>query len=67
MKALSLYIPYFQGLNSIVATFLSYYDENITFWITKYLISKTENIHNDQRKYCQFMTDVETHLKYHNT
>lgn len=66
MRALSFNVSYFQGLNSIVAVFLSYYDENKTYWLVRYLISKTQNIHNNQDLYVDFMSQIEEYVEKNN-
>ena len=60
MKALSAsFVPYSQGINSMVVVLLSFFEEEIVFWIIRRLIVKTQNILNDGAVYEKFMTDLE--------
>lgn len=60
MKALAAFrIPYSQGVNSIVATLLFFFPEDVSFWVTVNLLYKTHDIHNNSDVYSNFMSDLE--------
>lgn len=60
MKALTASsVPYSQGINSVVAKLLSFFEEETAYWVVIFLLKKTKNIHNDIEIYQQFMADVE--------
>ena len=59
MKALTASaVPYSQGINSIVANLISFFEEETAFWVIIFLIKKTHHIHNNCQVYQSFMADI---------
>ena len=60
MKALTASsVPYSQGINSVVAKLLSFFEEETAYWVTIFLLKKTKNIHNNLEVYQNFMVEAE--------
>lgn len=60
MKSLTAFsVPYSQGINSVVAKLLSFFEEETAYWIVIFLLQKTKNIQNDCAVYQNFMEDLE--------
>ena len=62
MRALNTCMPYFQGLNSIVAVLLNFFTEEQAYKITKLLVARCEDIQNDCAGYSSFVAALEQQI-----